>query len=246
MFSFLTLLQLTPSGQMDFFQQDTCQKRHQVPEKTGELKLLIMTQMANQSMKATARHWKRRSICKMASLLTDHHSDSISNLDLMLNFTKAWLSFWWREVGGRVQAICWMQEIQIFKQLIHIMLLLLCALQSARLCTSWLISWDSLLGLQLWDHLFAKVSLWAQFHWAMLELCKTDLSALSPIIKRSQSYQKCYWHLRASLLSACKGLQLNYIGLQMLTNMVLLESKLHGPEKHTEGIVWYLRPSFMT
>jgi hypothetical protein len=54
----------------------------------------------------------------------------------------------------------------------------------------------------------------------------------------------CYQHLRASLSSVWEGLRLDHVGLQMLTNMVLLESKLHGPEKHTEGIIWCPRPSF--
>ena len=39
----------------------------------------------------------------------------------------------------------------------------------------------------------------------------------------------CYQHSRASLSSVCKGLQLDHVSLQMLTNMVLQESKLYGP-----------------
>jgi hypothetical protein len=47
----------------------------------------------------------------------------------------------------------------------------------------------------------------------------------------------CNWHPRASLSLVCKGLQLNHVSLRMLTNMVLPESKQHGPEKQTECII---------
>jgi len=61
---------------------------------------------------------------------------------------------------------------------------------------------------------------------------------LTPLDQHHPAQRRmCYWHSKASLSSVCKGLQFNHVSLQMLTNMVLLESKLHGLEKHTEGIV---------
>ena len=60
----------------------------------------------------------------------------------------------------------------------------------------------------------------------LLTFCRlTPLDQHHPARRR----RICYQHSRASLSSVCKGLQLDHVSLQMLTNMVLWESKLYGP-----------------
>src|SRR6266849_2487896 len=179
----------------------------------------------------------------MAALLIGHHSHSISSLDPMPDFSKAWLSFWRSE--GSWQSPSFVQNarnsnVQVTPS--HPL-----ALQCAAAATCYTVSQTSYKLTQFSRQFVRLVAIRSSSYQnsiassILLSSAGAMQNGSTGTIPHRQkkliSPKMWYQHSRASLSSVCEGLQLGHVGLQMLTNMVSLESKLPGPEKHIEDIV---------
>ena len=80
------------------------------------------------------------------------------------------------------------------------MLLPLYSLQSTWLCWCGAGSWDNLLCTRIPGHFPAEISLWTEFHWTVLGICKASLPSKPSILSRRSAREECCGSCRGSAI----------------------------------------------
>jgi hypothetical protein len=119
-----------------------------------------------------------------------HHSHFISLRGMnMLGSFKEWPRFCRMRLWGHVQGLCQVQKFQVLTSC-HQLLLLLSSLQWTRFRECWDNPGVDMQETWLQAVLLTQIPLWAQFYWAMLGLCNTDLPSKSRLVMRRHTGKK--------------------------------------------------------